>query len=161
MKVAFLDRDGVINVERGDYTWKIEDFEFVEGFFESIKILAQKGFEFIVITNQGGIAKGLYSHQDVEQLNEIMRKAFQQNGFKLLDVFYSPYHSDYSESLSRKPDSLMLEKAIALYNVNVAESFMVGDSERDIIAAQKAGIKGIKVDSNQNLVQVLSKHRYE
>src|SRR6056300_1076815 len=114
-KVVFLDRDGVVNVERGEYTYKKEDFRFTEGFFEALQAIHQRGYEFIIITNQGGIAKGIYTHEDVMELNQIISEAFKNHKLPLLDIFYSPYHSDFSQSLSRKPDSLMLEKAIHLY----------------------------------------------
>ena len=155
MKVVFLDRDGVINRERGDYTWKIEDFDFVPGLFEALEKLKLKGFSFIVITNQGGIAKGLYNHEDVKRLHSYMVEKLNEKGIEIIDVFYSPYHDQFSESLSRKPDSLMLEKACANYSVNKSKSIMIGDSERDIIAANKIGIRGIKVSPNQNLNEIL------
>lgn len=155
MKVVFLDRDGVINRERGDYTWKIEDFDFVPGLFEVLEKLKLKGFSFIVITNQGGIAKGLYNHEDVKRLHSYMVEKLNEKGIEIIDVFYSPYHDQFSESLSRKPDSLMLEKACANYSVNKSKSIMIGDSERDIIAANKIGIRGIKVSPNQNLNEIL------
>jgi D-glycero-D-manno-heptose 1,7-bisphosphate phosphatase len=157
MKVAFLDRDGVINVERGEYTWRASDFEFTSGLFEALHTIQNKGYAFVVITNQGGIARDLYSHKDVETLNDLIRKRFHQEGLKLLDIYYSPYHDQISESLSRKPDSLMLEKAIAQYKISVNESFMIGDSPRDILAAEKAGVKGIKIDANQSLETILDK----
>ncbi|MGY8953678.1 MAG: D-glycero-alpha-D-manno-heptose-1,7-bisphosphate 7-phosphatase [Flavobacteriales bacterium] len=157
MKVIFLDRDGVINMERGDYTWKLEDFKFVNGLWENLLLFQKHGFKFIVITNQGGIARGIYSHTDVDLVHSYMREQFKKHNINLLDVFYSPYHSIISKSLSRKPDSLMFEKAIALYNVNREQSVMIGDSERDIIAANKAGISGVLVNSNQNLSEIKSK----
>jgi len=157
MKVVFLDRDGVINIERGEYTWKLDDFKFVEGLWKFLAIAQNQGYQFIVITNQGGIAKGLYSHGDLELVHQKMRNEFDRHNIKLLDVFYSPYHDEVSKSLSRKPNSLMLEKAIALYRVNRIQSVMVGDSERDIIAANKVGIRGVLVKPNQNLLELKSR----
>lgn len=156
-KVVFLDRDGVVNVERGEYTYKKEDFRFTEGFFEALKAINQKGYEFIIITNQGGIAKGIYTHEDVLELNQIITDAFKNRKLPLLDIFYSPYHSDFSQSLSRKPDSLMLEKAIHLYKVNPQKSLMIGDSNRDIIAAEKVGVKGILIEANTSLLSIIDR----
>lgn len=156
-KVVFLDRDGVINVERGDYTWRLEDFKFTENLFQALELIASKGYSFVVITNQGGIAKGLYDHSDVMRLNNLIEAEFGKRNLNLLDIFYSPYHSDISQSLSRKPNSLMLEKAIHLYNINFSESFFIGDSERDILAAQKVNVKGILIKANESLLKIVDR----
>ncbi|MDE0771877.1 MAG: HAD-IIIA family hydrolase [Salibacteraceae bacterium] len=154
-KIIFLDRDGVVNVERGDYTWKVDDFEFTQNLFEALGNFSEKGYSFVIITNQGGIAKGLYGHEDVLRLNTIIAKEFENHNLELLDIYYSPYHSDFSKSLSRKPDSLMLEKAIDRYGIDVSNSYMIGDSERDILAAQKVGVKGILIAANSSLTRIL------
>jgi len=154
-KIIFLDRDGVVNVERGDYTWKVDDFEFTQNLFEALGNFSEKGYSFVIITNQGGIAKGLYGHEDVLRLNTIIAKEFENHNLELLDIYYSPYHSDFSKSLSRKPDSLMLEKAIDRYGIDVSKSYMIGDSERDILAAQKVGVKGILIAANSSLTRIL------
>ncbi len=150
-KVIFLDRDGVINIERGDYTFKLDDFKFVDGLFKALEKLKKQGFEFIVITNQGGISKGIYSHNDVALLNQYMRKQFLLNHIQLLDIYYCPHHNDIENCICRKPKSLLLEKAIAKYAINPNSSFFIGDSERDIESAQKVGVKGIKVNKNSDL----------
>lgn len=150
-KIIFLDRDGVINIERGDYTFKVDDFVFVDGLFSALSLLKNKGFEFIIITNQGGISKGIYSNQEMELLNNLIKDTFNKHHLELLDCFYCPHHSDLEKCICRKPNSLLLEKAIAKYNVNSTYSFFIGDSDRDIEAAQKVGIKGIKVNKNSDL----------
>ena len=155
MKAIFLDRDGVINQERGDYTWKIEDWKFTVDIISFLQKTSKMGFKHIVITNQGGIAKGLYTHQDVKALHRYMQSELEKNGIEMLDVFYSPYHSDFSESLSRKPESLMFEKAIYIYGINVSTSVMIGDSQRDIVAAEKVGLKAFKVDANGPLNHII------
>lgn len=150
-KIIFLDRDGVINVERGEYTYNVNDFVFVDGLFSALNKLQQHGFEFIVITNQGGIAKGIYTHQQVLQLNHLIQEEFKKHQLQLLAVFYCPHHSDVEKCICRKPNSLLLEKAIAKYNVDCNNSFFIGDSDRDVEAAKKVGVKGIKVNKNSNL----------
>ena len=150
-KVVFLDRDGVINIERGEYTFKIEDFKFVEGLFEALKVLKEKGFEFIVITNQGGISKGIYNHNDVINVHSSMQQWFKDADISLLDIYYCPHHSFVEKCICRKPDSLMLEKAIAKYNVNIEKSYFIGDSRRDELAGQKVGLKTMRVTANENL----------
>lgn len=150
-KIIFLDRDGVINVERGEYTYNVNDFVFVDGLFSALNKLQQHGFEFIVITNQGGIAKGIYTHHHVLQINHLMQEKFKNHQLELLDIYYCPHHSDVEKCICRKPNSLLLEKAIAKYNVDCNNSFFIGDSDRDVEAAKKVGVKGIKVNKNSNL----------
>ncbi|NDK56739.1 D-glycero-alpha-D-manno-heptose-1,7-bisphosphate 7-phosphatase [Pontibacter fetidus] len=141
-KCVFLDRDGVLNRERGDYTYKLDEFEVISGVPEALALLKQNGYLLIVVTNQGGIAKGLYTREDVMACHQKL----QQSCGNLLDaIYYAPSHPNYSESLSRKPDSLMLERAIAKHNIDVNYSWMVGDSLRDLEAADKVGVKSVLV----------------
>lgn len=150
-KVVFLDRDGVINIERGEYTFLVEDFKSVEGLFDALTILKSKGYEFIVITNQGGISKQLYNHIDVKNVHKVMLQWFNYYNIPLLDIFYCPHHSFLEKCICRKPDSLMLEKAIAKYNIDISQSYFIGDSRRDELAGVKIGLKTIRVKANDNL----------
>jgi D-glycero-D-manno-heptose 1,7-bisphosphate phosphatase len=141
-KCVFLDRDGVLNRERGDYTYLLDEFEVLPGVPEALALLKNNGYLLIVITNQGGIAKGLYTKDDVMACH----RKLQQSCGNLLDaIYYAPSHPNYTESLSRKPDSLMLERAIARYDIDVNYSWMIGDSLRDIEAADKVGVRSILV----------------
>lgn len=147
-KAVFLDRDGVINTERGEYTFKPVDFELVSGVKESMERLKGLGYLIVVITNQAGIARGIYTHSDVQKCHEKM-----QNSLPGLidDVFYSPYYPPISESLARKPGTLFFERAIALYQIDPGLSWMVGDNERDLIPARKLGIKTIGIGHKDKL----------
>lgn len=155
-KAIFLDRDGVINLDVLNYTWKIEDFKILEGVFEACKIFHKAGYLLIIITNQGGIARELYSHNDVVQLHHHLRQLFAEKHIPIHDIYYCPHHESTGRCLCRKPGSLMLEKAIARYDIDPDKSFMIGDRERDVLAAQGAGVKGIQVDVNDDLRKVLS-----
>lgn len=141
-KCIFLDRDGVLNRERGEYTFKLDDFEILNGIKESLEILKKSGYLLIVITNQAGIAKGIYKREDVHKCHALLQA---HTGNLIDDIYFCPHHPISTESLLRKPDSLMLEKAIAKWDIDTARSYMVGDSIRDIQAAEKAGVKGILV----------------
>ncbi|MEM9339464.1 MAG: HAD-IIIA family hydrolase [Bacteroidota bacterium] len=145
-KAVFLDRDGIINEEIGDYVYDLPSFRIVDGVIELLKGLKEKGFILIVITNQAGIAKGRYGHAEVKKLHDY----FQEQSGHLIDKFYYAYHHpDYtSESLSRKPGSLLFEKAIARYQIDVSKSWMVGDKERDLIPARKLSIRTVRVFLN-------------
>ena len=156
IKIVFLDRDGVINFEPGDYTYQVDRFKIVDGLFDGLHLLKGKGYKFIVITNQGGISKGIYSHKDVAVLHGYMRDIFKENNIDLLDVYYCPHHSVNEKCICRKPDSLMLEKAIARYDVDRTTAYFIGDSKRDVLAAENAGIKGVLVKPNDQLVNYLN-----
>lgn len=116
-KCIFLDRDGVINKDYVDYTYKVEDFEILPNVIEGLKKFKEAGYLLVVITNQSGIAKGVYGHEDVLACHDY----FQQESGNLIDrYYYCPYHPVESESLTRKPESLMFEKAIAKFNVDIS-----------------------------------------
>lgn len=153
-KAIFLDRDGVINYERGTYTSRVEDFIINPGIPEAIKMLRDNDFLVIIITNQGGIAKKIYSEQDVLEMHIKLCMELKKINTTITDIYFCPHHNSTGKCLCRKPESLMLEKAVASYNISKSDSLLIGDSERDIIAAEKIGIKGIKVDSNQSIVEI-------
>ena len=141
-KAVFLDRDGILNMERGDYVWLIEDFKIVPGIIDVMKELKARGYLLIVITNQAGISKGRYIREHMHTCHEY----FQKEAGNLVDHFYyAPNHPSFSESLLRKPDSLMWEKAIAKFDIDPQQSWMIGDKERDLEPAQKLGIESIRV----------------
>ena len=141
-KCVFLDRDGVLNRERGDYTYTLDDFEVLPGVPEALALLKANGYLLIVVTNQAGVAKGRYQRADVLACHQKL----QETCGALIDaIYYAPNHPDFSESLSRKPDSLMLERAMAKYNVDPAQSWLVGDSLRDLQAAARVGVQAVLV----------------
>ncbi|WP_375578367.1 HAD family hydrolase [Marivirga tractuosa] len=145
-KCIFLDRDGVLNRERGDYTFKINDFEILDGVKEALKILKESDYLLIVITNQAGVAKGLYKEEDVLKCHTYLKV---QTGGLIDDIYFCLHHPISTESLLRKPNSLMLEKAIAKWSIDPEHSFMIGDSLRDIQAAEKVGVRGILVGDKE------------
>lgn len=149
-KAVFLDRDGVLNKEIGEYVPKEELFEVPEHVPDQLKRLQDEGFLLVVITNQGGIAKGLYDHKDLEKMHQKMRNTLKQNDVELTDIYYCPHHPDYTKCLCRKPGSLMIEKAMAKYGIEADKSFMIGDRDRDVEAATGAGVRGFLIEPNQN-----------
>jgi D-glycero-D-manno-heptose 1,7-bisphosphate phosphatase len=142
-KCVFLDRDGVLNEDLSDYLHKLDDLIIPEGVPEALNLLKEAGFLLIVITNQAGIAKGMYGPEVVYAIHEKMQEV---SGNALDDLYFAPSHPEFTgKSLSRKPDSLMLEKAIAKYNIDTAQSWMIGDRARDMEAGHKVGLKTIHV----------------
>jgi D-glycero-D-manno-heptose 1,7-bisphosphate phosphatase len=142
-KCIFLDRDGVLNEDCPDYLYELEKLVIPEGVVEALQALKKAGYLLIVITNQAGIAKGLYTADNVYAIHEAMQQA---SGNALDDLYFSPYHPNVSGvSLSRKPGSLMLEKAIAKYNIDVNQSWMIGDRDRDMEAGKNVGVRTIQI----------------
>lgn len=137
---VFLDRDGVLNVERGTYTWEIKYFEIIPGVTESLRKLKKSGYLLIVVTNQAGIGRGLFTKSEMEECHRYLSE---QTLDMLDDIYYATVHPNFSDSLLRKPDSLMFEKAMARYRIDPGRSWMVGNDERDLIPARKLGIRTI------------------
>jgi D,D-heptose 1,7-bisphosphate phosphatase len=153
-KAVFLDRDGVIN--NGDlyYTYKVQDFIFIPDIFEALYLLQEKGFLLFVITNQGGISKGVYTHEDVRLVHQYMLDSFKKKNIDIQEVYYCPHHDSIEKCICRKPDSGNIEKAIARFNIDISQSYMIGDSERDILAGKKAGLKTFKIEKNDSILQI-------
>ena len=151
-KAVFLDRDGVINQEIGDYVYKIEDFKFNTGLFTALRLLQEYDYKLIVVTNQGGIAKDRYTHAEVNELHNFMLEKLLEEGIKIDDVYFCPHHHTIAPCLCRKPNSLMIEKVIAKHHIDTSQSFLIGDNERDVLAGEKAGVKGILIESNTNIL---------
>ncbi|OFX54868.1 MAG: hypothetical protein A2046_07100 [Bacteroidetes bacterium GWA2_30_7] len=156
VKALFLDRDGVVNFERSEYTFRLEDFTINNGIIELLLNFQKDGFLIIIISNQGGISKGIYKKEDVEKLHNKFIKECKSNNINITDFFYCPHFPEIENCLCRKPKSLMLEKAIAKYNINITESLMIGDSERDMECAENVGIKGILIKSNKINLKILN-----
>ena len=153
-KAIFLDRDGVINVERG-YTNRLEDFVILPDLIEVLQLLQKKGYLLIIVSNQSGIAKELYTQVEVEILHKYLLAEFTKNNVTLSEVYYCVHHSDISRCICRKPDSLFVEKGLARFDIDPSKSYFIGDKERDVEAGEKAGVKGILIDANISLKTIL------
>lgn len=156
-KIAFLDRDGVINKKSADheYVCSPEDFVFTDGIFNICYSLKQRGFEFIVITNQRGIAQGLYTEHGLKAIHDRMEKMFEERGISILDIFYCPHEKDVCQC--RKPRDGMLRKAASAYDIDFASSLLISDSMDDIEMGKNFGIgKRIFVPSDKPEVADLS-----
>lgn len=149
-RCIFLDRDGVLNDDLGTYLYRPEDLVIPEGVAEALILLKEAGFLLIVITNQAGIAKGIYTRDAVFEIHRLIQK---QTGVQLDDLYFSPYHQDFTQSLSRKPGTLMLEKAIAKYNIQTNGSWMIGDQLRDMKAGKGAGLKTVYLNKLQTAIE--------
>ena len=145
-KCAFLDRDGVINHDKG-YISKISDFKIYPGAGKAIKLLNKKNYLVIIITNQSGIGRGLIKIKELKNLHNYLKKEIKKDGGEIDDIFYCPFHPKFGKgkykkkSNDRKPGDGMIRKAIKKWKINTKNSFMIGDKVSDELAAKKAKIK--------------------
>ncbi len=157
-KAIFLDRDGVINRKgKSYYIFREEEFFFNKGVTDALSYFESRGYLLIVITNQGGIARGIFTESQLEKLHRHMCHKFEQAGITLTDIYYCPHHPDISDCECRKPGTLLFEKAIDKYGIDPKRSYMIGDSEIDIVAAEKMGIKAFRIPVNGNIMDEIVK----
>jgi D-glycero-D-manno-heptose 1,7-bisphosphate phosphatase len=141
----FLDRDGVINVEK-NYLHRIEEFEFMEGIFDLCQKATRRGMAIVVVTNQAGIGRGYYTEQDFHTLTAWMCARFAAEGVTIDGVYFCPDHPEHGvgvyrrESNDRKPNPGMLNRACQELSLDPARSVMIGDKRSDIAAAHAAGV---------------------
>jgi D-glycero-D-manno-heptose 1,7-bisphosphate phosphatase len=146
-KAIFLDRDGVINIDQG-YVHKKENFRWVEGAIDAIRQFNELGYLVLVVTNQGGIARGFYSEQDVLDLHDWLQNELKQQGAHIDQFYYCPHHVDgvlpeHSYVCDcRKPEPGMILTAAKEWQVDLSQSAMIGDKLTDMAAAEKAGVSG-------------------
>ena len=157
-KAIFLDRDGVINSDEGHYyIYKPEDVKMNPGVIEGCLLLKQHGFLLIIITNQGGIAKGQYTKADAESVNATIVAQFEKAGIHIEEIYYCPHHNDKEKCLCRKPGNINIEKAIARFHIDRTQSWFIGDNFRDVEAGKASGLKTVKIEANENLLPFCQK----
>lgn len=143
---AFLDRDGVINVDHG-YVFRPDRLEFTPTAIEAIRLLNQAGYAVLVVTNQSGVARGLYGVAEVEAFHAYMNAALAEAGAHVDAFYYCPYHPDGTvaafaiEHEDRKPGAGMIRRAMRDWNVTPEDSFLIGDKQSDADAAAAAGLR--------------------
>lgn len=148
-RAVFLDRDGTINIEK-EYLYLAEDFEFVPGAQEAIRLLNQAGVMVVVVTNQSGVARGYYTEGDVEKLHRHIADELKKSGAHVDAWLYCPHHPSGRGSYSlpcncRKPLPGMLLEAARRYDIDLENSAMIGDKLADVEAGMAAGCQTILV----------------
>jgi D-glycero-D-manno-heptose 1,7-bisphosphate phosphatase len=154
-KAIFLDRDGIVNIEIGRYILSMDEFRLLPSIIPFMQACQQLDFRFILITNQAGIARGLYSHAFVNQCHEKLAGELNQSGLAFDEMYYCPHHPEFGKCLCRKPGSLMLEKALSRFKLDPRQSLMIGDKDRDVEAARAAGVPGFLLPSNPSLSELM------
>lgn len=153
-RALFLDRDGVINIDSG-YVGRIEDCAFVPGIFDLVRTARQHGLAVVVVTNQSGIARGLFTQRDFRDLSGWMLRRFVSEGAPIDRIYHCPFHPQAilpqwrADHPWRKPNPGMLLQAAEDMRLNLPASVMVGDQPRDVIAAQSAGV-GLRILLNDD-----------
>lgn len=164
VKIAFLDRDGVINSNKinGGYVGEIKNFKWIPGAKKAIKFLKKNNFKVVIVTNQSGIARGYFSIKDVYKLHRYLKDELIKFGTFVDKIYFCPYHVDgviykYKKRSSlRKPSIGMFKKACKIWKIDKKYSFMVGDQITDMEFANKAKIKGYMF-KGRNLYDFISK----
>lgn len=158
---AFLDRDGVLNVDHG-YAHRIDQLDWVDGAAEAVRLLNEAGYTVIVVTNQSGIARGLYSEADIHAFHAHMQKVLNTQGAHIDAFYHCPHHPDGSvagfavDCECRKPGIGMLQQAARDWPLDLTRSFLIGDRDGDMQAAAAFKIRGIQFDhKTQSLIGVV------
>ena len=158
---AFLDRDGVLNVDHG-YVHRLDSLALIPGAAQAVRMLNDAGYLVIIVTNQSGVARGFYGEDDVKRFNAELTRQLAADGARIDAIYYCPHHPQgtvarYAVACEcRKPKPGLLEQAAREFNIERAQSFLIGDKDGDLEAATAFGVRGIKFDaSSQSLVDVV------
>lgn len=150
-KAVFLDRDGVLNHDKVDYVYTIEEFKIFDGVGEALRKFKESGFKLIIITNQSGIAKGVYTEKEVYDCFDYLQA---QTGELIDDMYFCPHHPKFDKVCEcRKPGNAMILEAAQKYDIDFSQSFMVGDAQRDITAGKKSGVTTIHINNGKESVE--------
>lgn len=147
-RAIFLDRDGVINLDTG-YASKIEDFIFLDEVINSLKKFQEIGFKLFIVTNQSGIGRGYYSIEDFKKLTEYMLEVFKKENISIIEVYFCPHHPD-DKCKCRKPGIFFLKQAEKDHDIDLTNSWVIGDKLTDIKMGEKAGCKTLLIKSKYN-----------
>ncbi len=159
-KAIFLDRDGVINIDK-NYVYKISDFEFVPKIFDILKYLQDLDYLLFIITNQSGIGRGYYLEEDFLKLNNWMINELKKENIFISQVEFCPHHP-IENCNCRKPEKGMIENILKNYDLDLSNSWLIGDKLSDIECAKKTGIKNtIRINNDMLVNNKISEFHYE
>jgi len=138
-KALFLDRDGIINIDYG-YIYKVENFEFTEGVFELLQLFIAEGYKLFIVTNQSGIGRGYYTQEEFFTLTEWMLGEFQKRAIEIVSVHHC-HHAPEAKCNCRKPQTGMVDEILAQNEIDLENSWLIGDKQSDIDLAKNSKIK--------------------
>lgn len=154
-KALFLDRDGVVNVEK-NYVHRIEDFQFMEGIFDLGRRFCQAGYLIVIVTNQAGIARGYYTQAQFQRLSDWMRDRFREQGVEIAGIYHCPHHPSINgECDCRKPHPGMLLKAASDLDLDLAQCVLLGDKPSDLEAGKRAGLVHLGLVHGSNSLETV------
>jgi len=154
-RIVFLDRDGVINQNRNDYVKNVNEFIFLPNSIEAIKKLNQIGFLIIIITNQSVVNRGIIPKKELEKIHEYMIKKIQMQEGKIEKIYYCPHRPDENCNC-RKPKTGLFLKAMKDFDVDLQNSWFIGDSTSDQEAGESIGLRTIIIKRNGNLMDAIN-----
>ena len=166
-KAVFLDRDGTLNVDK-DYLYKINDFVWIAGVKDGLTFLQNEGYKLIIITNQSGIARGYYTEKDFLKLNAWMLKDLKDSGIHVDHVYYCPHLPNakvlkYRKDCDcRKPRLGLFKQAVNDFDIDLNQSFAIGDKIRDCAICAQSGCHGFLIGKNEEpkIIDGVLKHKY-
>ncbi len=156
---VFIDRDGTINEQRG-YINHISRFKIIPGVEDAIRLLNQNNFLAIVVSNQSGVARGFYPIELVHEVHALMKQLLEENGSFLDAIFFCPHHPDgvipeYTRKCNcRKPGTGLIDQACRSFDIDLSNSYVVGDLYSDMELAERAGVRGILVKTGYGLGEI-------
>ncbi len=160
IKAVFLDRDGVLNKDPPHYAHRLDQMEMIEGVDEAVKLLKDAGYFLVVVSNQSGVARGYYPEEQIAIFNEALMKEIRKKGGDI-DVFcYCPHHPEAPleqyrvDCNCRKPKPGMILDAVKKYDIDLSQSFFVGDKATDVETGKNAGVRTIIVLSGQGTDEI-------
>jgi D,D-heptose 1,7-bisphosphate phosphatase len=144
-RAVFLDRDGTLTLDKG-YTYRVEDFRLLDNVVEGLALLRSLGFKLVVVTNQSGIARGMYTEADMQRYNDCLFAALAEHGLEIAGLYHCPYHPDgiggyRGDSELRKPAPGMFFQAAREHRLDLSRCFAIGDKKSDIVAGRAAGCR--------------------
>jgi len=155
-RAVFFDRDGVINNDDGFYyVFNPEDFSLNPGVIELLTWLKSENFLLLIVSNQGGISRGIYTKADTERVHAKMNSILNEYDLRFDEIYYCPHHPDNQKCLCRKPGIVQIEKAIARFSIDAKNSFFIGDRDTDVETGKKAGLIPVLVERNQDMRRVI------